>query len=416
MTFRDLFAPLLLLALGYPLRGQVPPSPSNPVPEGVDELFARARKLAFGGQRNEAIELCREALKRSPNYQDIRILLGRILAWDSRYDEGCMELQKVLRAQPDYLDGRVALVDLELWSDHPGAALALCDEGLALRPNQPLLLFRKARALKALGTYPEALQAAQAAVAADPEFYEARTLVENLGELTQRYKLALSYTYDRFDRIFDPWRLTALSLSHRFDAGSLIGRVNHASRFGGTGQQFEVDAYPRWGDGTYFYLNAGFSDAALFPHRRYGAEIYHNFPKGIEGSLGLRRLQFSASTVTIYTGSLSKYLGDWLFTLRPNYTPNSLGASKSGSIAVRRYLGDAENYLTFSLGTGVSPDQPNPDASILDLRSRKASLSAQGWLSRRFILSGGLAYEKQEISQGVERAQTTLNAGLEWRF
>ncbi|HJW73414.1 MAG TPA: YaiO family outer membrane beta-barrel protein [Geothrix sp.] len=416
MTSRDFIAPLLLLALAYPLQGQAPPAPSNPAPEGVDDLFARARKLAFSGKRLEAIGLCREALKRSPGYQDIRILLGRILAWESRYDEGREELQKVLRAQPDYLDGRVALVDLELWSDHPGTALNLCDEGLALRPAQPPLLFRKARALKAIGRYPEALQAAQAAVVADPDFYEARTLAENLVELTQRNKLGLSYTFDRFDRTFDPWRLTSLSLSHRFDAGSLIGRVNHTSRFGETGQQFEVDAYPRWGDGTYFYLNAGFSDATLFPHRRYGVEIFQNFPKGMEGSLGFRRLQFTASRVTIYTGSLSKYWGDWLFTLRPNYTPSSLGASRSGSIAVRRYLGDAENYLTFSLGTGVSPDQPNPDASILDLRSRKAGLSAQGWLSRRFILSGGLAYEKQEIGQGIERAQTTLNAGLEWRF
>ena len=52
----------------------------------------------------------------------------------------------------------------------------------------------------------------------------------------------------------------------------------------------------------------------------------------------------------------------------------------------------------------------------LPLRSRKASLAAQGWIHRRLILSGSLAYEKQELGQGVERAQTTFGAGLEWRF
>lgn len=406
MPIARIHGPVLLLTAGLALWGQ----------EGVDELFARARRLAFDGKRAEALELCRTALQRSPGYHDIRILMGRIHAWEGRYDEGRTELQQVLRAEPGHLDGRVALVDLELWSDHPRAALALCDEGLALHPAQALLLFRKARAQKALGNYPEALETAKQAQAANPGLYEARQLIENLAELSQRSKVSLTQTYDRFDRTFDPWQLTSLGATHRFDAGSLIARVNRASRFGDTGSQVEVDAYPRWKDGTYFYLNAGFSESGLFPHRRYGGEIYQSFARGIEGSLGFRHLRFSASTVTIYTGSLGKYWGDYLFTLRANATPSSIGSSQSGSASVRRYFGDGENHLTFSLGSGVSPDQPNPNAEILNLRSRKASLAAQGWIHRRLILSGSLAYEKQELGLGVERAQTTLGAGLEWRF
>lgn len=412
MAFRHL-APLTLALLGLPLGAQVATAPAL---EGVDELFAKARQLAFAGQRTKAIGLCRAALQRSPDYHDIRILIGRIHAWERRYDEGRVELQQVLRAQPEHLDGRVALVDLELWSEHPRAAVSLCDEGLALRPAQPLLLFRKARALKAVGDYPQALAAAKQALAADASLHEARQFIENLAELTQRSKLYLGETWDHFDRTFDPWHMETFSASHRFDGGSLIGRINHASRFGDIGNQLEVDAYPRWKDGTYFYLNAGFSEASIFPHRRYGAEIYHNFPKGIEGSLGLRHLRFAASNVTIYTGSLGKYWGDYLFSLRANATPSSIGSSQSGSVSARRYFGDGENHLTLSLGSGVSPDQANPNAEILNLRSRKASLAAQGWIHRRFILSGSLAYEKQELGAGLERAQTTIGAGLEWRF
>ena len=403
--------PLLLLTLAPCLWAQ-----AVPAPEGVDEMFGRARRLAFEGKRAEAIDLCRAALQRSPDYHDIRILIGRIHAWEGHYDAGRAELQQVLRAEPGHLDGRAALVDLELWSDHPRAALALTDEGLVLRPAQPLLLLRKARAQKALRTYPEALETAKQALAADPGLYDARQLIDNLAELCQRSKVSLSETRDHFDRTFDPWKMTSLSASYRFDAGSLIGRINRASRFGETGHQVEVDAYPRWKDGTYFYLNAGFSEASIFPHRRYGGEIYHNFPRGIEGSLGFRHLRFSASTVTIYTGSLGKYSGDYFFSLRANATPSSIGSSQSGSASVRRYFGDGENHLTLSLGSGVSPDQPNPSAEILNLRSRKASLAAQGWIHRRLILSGSLAYEKQEVGQGIERAQTTLGAGLEWRF
>ncbi len=196
--------------------------------EGVDELFTRARRLAFQGKRAEALDLCRIALQRSPDYHDIRILVGRIHTWEGRYEAGRVEFQRVLAADPGHLDGRIALTDLELWSDHPAAALTLCDQGLALKPGQAPLLLRKARAQKALGAYSAALQTARQALAAEPDLYEARQLIENLAELSQRSKVSLTHTYDRFDRTFDPWHLTALSLSHRFDAGSLIGRDAHA--------------------------------------------------------------------------------------------------------------------------------------------------------------------------------------------
>lgn len=411
---------LAALALVGPLAAALPRLQATPpaaLPaEGVDELFAQARRLAFDGQRAEAAGLCRRALERSPDYHDIRILLGRIHTWEGRYDEGRAEFRRVLARRPDYEDARVALADLELWSDHPQEALAVCDEGLAGRAPSAPILTRKARALKALGDYAAAQAAAKAALAADPGHHEARQLAENLAELVLRSKVGLSYTYDHFDQTFDPWRTVSLSGGHRFDWGSLIGRLNRASRFGDSGQQVEVDAYPRWKDGTYFYLSAGASGSPLFPHRRYGVEAYHNFPKGIEGSLGFRHLRFDTSTVTIYTGSIGKYWGDYLFTFRGNSTPSSIGASKSGSLSVRRYFGDSENHLSATVGTGVSPDQANPDQELLQLRSRKAGLTLQGWIHKRMILSGSMAYEKQGLRWDTERTQFTLGLGLEWRF
>ena len=83
MPLARIHQPAVLLAAGLALWGQ----------EGVDELFARARRHAFDGKRPEALELCRAALQRSPGYHDIRILMGRIHAWDGRYEEGRAELQ-----------------------------------------------------------------------------------------------------------------------------------------------------------------------------------------------------------------------------------------------------------------------------------------------------------------------------------
>ncbi|MCE1229287.1 MAG: YaiO family outer membrane beta-barrel protein [Firmicutes bacterium] len=379
-------------------------------------MFARARTLAFSGHREQALALCRQALERSPNYQEIRVFAARVLSWEKRYDEGRALLHETLRKEPDHLDARMALADLELWSDHPRAAVDVCEEGLRLHPQNMELWLRKARGLRDLERYEEALEAAKQVMHLDPDRHEARRLMEDITELARRNKLSFGFTYDRFDRTFDPWQLFTLQTSHRFNFGSLIARINRAQRFGDTGHQFEMDAYPRWGDGTYFYLNAGFSGDGIFPRQRYGAEIYRNFPGGIEGSLGLRNLRFSSSSVTIQTGSIGKYWRDYFFSLRLNHTPSSIGASNSGSFLVRRYFSDRDTYVGIVIGSGVSPDQPNPNSWIINLRSKRVGISGQGWVIPRLLLSGSVSYERQEIDTGVERGQTTLAAGVEWRF
>ena len=394
-----------------------PSAPAQaPATETVDEMLARAQALSREKRREEAREVCRQALLRSPGYHDLRILRARLFTWDGRYDEGRAELQTVLAQAPDHLDAREALIDLETWSDHPKEALAVCEAGLALRPQAAILHHRRARLLKSLGDVPAALESVRRALALDPDLQAARRLRDDLVELNQRSKVGIAYTYDHFDRTFDPWRTTSLALGHRFDAGTLIGRINHATRFGTAGDQVEVDAYPHLADGTYAYLNVGHSGDSIFPKLRWGAELYHNFPHGLEGSLGLRHLQFAATTVDIYTSSLGKYWGDWLFTLRANVTPGSLGASKSGSLAVRRYFGDPDAFLAFSVGSGVSPDQSNPDAAILDLRSKKASLGGQAVVARRYILSAGVAWERQALLDGTRRTQLSLSAGIDCKF
>lgn len=404
--------PALLLASGA---SPLLPAP-QPGQESVDSIYSRARKLASEGKRGEAREACLAALQRSPDYHDIRILLGRLYTWDGRYEEGRAAFHYVLQRQPDYLDAREALIDLEFWSDHPQAALQACDEGLALRPWSDVLLYRKARIQKSMGNLQGALASAQLALAANPGNAPVRRLLDDLAELNQRSKLSLNYTYDHFDRTFDPWRTWSFSATHRFAPGSVIARINRANRFGETGHQFELDAYPRLMDGTYFYLNAGYSGSTIFPRTRSGAEIYHNFSKGIEASLGFRHLQFPGSGVTIYTGSLGKYWGNYLFTFRANTTPSSVGASKSGSLSVRRYFSDADSYLTIIAGSGVSPDQPNANLEILNLRSRSIGISGQGLIDRRIILLGGLTYERQDLPYNTQRNQLTASAGLEFKF
>lgn len=386
-----------------------------PREEDSDALFARARSLPKE-RREEARELLRKGLKRSPDYHDLRIHLARLHAWDGQYEAARESLAYVLERAPRNLEAREVLIDVENWADRPHEALRVCQEGLALDPKSAQLHYRKARILKGLGDFEGGLSAVNAALLLDANHQPARLLRDDLKELTQRWKVSLDYTYDTFDKTFDPWKAASLSLGHRFGWGSMIARVNRAERYGDTGGQFELDAYPRIVEGTYAYLNAGFSSASLYPEFRAGGELYHNFSRGIEASLGFRYMDFSGSSVTIYTGSLGKYYGDYLFTLRANVTPSSIGSSLSGSFSVRYYLGDSDSYLSALVGSGVSPDQRQGYAEIVQLSSARVGVGAQKRFRHSIIAWVNLGVERQEYLKDEFRQQRSLTLGIEKRF
>lgn len=382
--------------------------------EDPDVLFQKARSLPKE-RREEARELCRKALEGHPDYDDVRIHLAKLYTWDDRYDEARKELRYILERRPGNEDAREAFLDVEVWSDHPHEALRLCDEGLALKGSAQLL-YRKAKILKSLGDVPGAYKAAQAALVLDPNHQPARLLRDDLDELLQRSKVSFGYSHETYSAVFTPWQMETVTLGHRFDQGTVLGRVNRASRFGAWGTQVEVDAYPRIVEGTYAYLNVGKSSDFLFPTTSCGAQLYHNFKGGWEGSLGFRYMDFTGSVVNIYVGTLGKYLGDAFYNLQLNVIPSAVGSSLSGSLSARWYLGDVDSYVNVSAGSGYSPDYIAWSAAVVNMRSSNVSVGGQKRLPKAWILSGGVAYEHQEYLPATFRAHWTYSAGVEKRF
>jgi YaiO family outer membrane protein len=115
-------------------------------------------------------------------------------------------------------------------------------------------------------------------------------------------------------------------------------------------QQFELNWYPHFAGRRYVYLDAAYSPhALLYPRTRYGLELFQSFGTGWEASLGYRRLNFAAAA-DIYTGSVSKYMGDWLFTLRDYRSAKTNSFQGTG----RRYFGGKGNYAGLRLGRGAT--------------------------------------------------------------
>jgi YaiO family outer membrane protein len=392
-----------------------PPAPAA-AEEDPDALFLRALKLSAKETREQARALCRRILVRSPDYHDVRIHLGRLHAWDGQYDAGREAIGYVLARQPGNVEAREALADLEWWAGRSVEAVKVCDDGLALQPRSVGLLYRKARLLMSTGNVAGALEAALAALEVDPDHQPSRRLRDDLKELAQRSRVGVEVTLDTFDRTFGPWWLVSVSATHRFDPGTVIVRFNRADRFATSGYQLELDAYPRFRDGTYAYLNLGGSVDSVFPAFRAGAEFYQSLPAGFEASAGARYLEFSASEVTIWTGSVSAYHGDWLFTIRPSVTPGAAGSALSGSLLVRYYLDDGDSFLSATARTGVSPDQATPTAELLRIRAHQAGLAVRKRIGHALVLSGGASLERQEIRAGEWRLHGTFTLGCERRF
>src|SRR6202042_3059228 len=84
-----------------------------------DELFKNARKAAFDlKDYDKAKQFAFRALKKSPDYAEIEIFLGRVYTWDKQYDSARYHFLKVLSSNPKNEEASIAYTDLEYWNDN----------------------------------------------------------------------------------------------------------------------------------------------------------------------------------------------------------------------------------------------------------------------------------------------------------
>ena len=107
---KDLLRLFLLIIFATVLRATSEPG---------DDLLGRARELATNHMRPEAIAMLKDHLREHPRMWMRGCYAGLILSWEGRYNEAREQLKRVLATHPDYDDALRALINLELWSEHP---------------------------------------------------------------------------------------------------------------------------------------------------------------------------------------------------------------------------------------------------------------------------------------------------------
>jgi YaiO family outer membrane protein len=387
----------------------------------AEELFQQARSLAIDKHDHPGARVCiNEALVLSPGDPDIRIFSGRLYAWDHQPDSARQAFERVLSEHPKYEDGYIAYADLEYWNDNNSHALALCSRGLDLHAGSTALLQRRAVILSAEHRYAESKAAADSALAADPKNTAVRALLARIREYTSANKIGVAYDHVYFDRQYnDPWELVSIDYSRRTRIGTVVGRLNYANRFRSGGVQGEVDAYPHLSKLFYAYVNFGYSgNEGIFPRYRAGASLYANLPYAFEADGGLRYLYFSDNT-WVYTFSVGKYYKSFWFNARTYLVPGGNAISQSFTLTGRWYTGGADDYFSFGVGTGISPDDRSNNQQLASPYSLKSHKIDAGWrksFGKLNIFYVNVQWLDQEYLPKTHGNQVDLGIGYQRRF
>jgi YaiO family outer membrane protein len=404
---------ILLLAFSAGTSGQALPVPQL----NLDDLFFQAQDLAFEQEGASARELCLQILEINPNYHDASILMARTLAWEQRYEEAAEILQEVIVKDPSNKAALLAMTDVQAWAGNFKEAIEYLDKVIVGDPTNPDLLFRKAQMLNELGEYQPTVLLLHQILDIDPTHRDAKILLSSIEVGRLKNFVGIGYRGDYFE-MANSWHLFYAEYGRRTNAfGTVISRVNVADRFGMTGLQFEADAYPTLGPGTYLYLNAGYSPHEnLFPIFRAGLELFQKLPSAWEVSAGLRLLNFAENDLLILTGSLSKYYKKYYFSFRPFYTlASNTPSSQSYFFTVRRYFSSPDHHLSITAGTGFSADDDALiGAEVYNLESNKVMLWYQQKATPQLIIRAGAGY--QHYKNGVWGNKYSVEAGVAYLF
>jgi YaiO family outer membrane protein len=350
--YRSFFLAVVVVVItGFSLCAQIVDDPESE--------YAKIRSLAFSGSYAEAEIAARALVKQYPGYGDARVLLGRILAWQGRYNEGAAVIDTLLAVDPGNSDALEAVRDIRRWSR---------DRSLQNTPSTDV---------------------------------------------------RAGYLFDTFSEPYDRlWQVFSLGAGHRFSFGPVVAMVNMGhispeliSDLPDNSVQFAVEAWPELTKTNYAYLAYAYCPGIWFPKHRVAMELWQSFPAGWALSAGANYYYFTRS-IYIGTVSLEKYLGNYWFSARSYFYFKDIGVTTSFYLSARRYFGTTD-YLQLTLGAGTAPDEPVDIISDLD---RQKAVSARliyfNQINSNWSFRLGVGYSREKYSDTGSRNRFEGNAGL----
>jgi YaiO family outer membrane protein len=131
---------------------------------------------------------------------------------------------------------------------------------------------------------------------------------------------------------------------------------------------------------------------------------------------GLRYLDFDTSDVTLYTGSIGKYKGNYYFALQPYFADRDEGdMSSTLTFLWRKYGATGDDYWGIRGAYGRVPEQDILLQDTIDLDSWNARIETQHRGGGSLIWRGFFGYRNQELRSDADRSSYIIGVGLKSR-
>ena len=176
-----------------------------------------------------------------------------------------------------------------------------------------------------------------------------------LGQAGAGWGGAAGHRVEAFEADREPWQESRVAVQRRFARGAASVEAGRVARGGAADPFVAADLYRDLGPG-YANVRVQLAPGAERTARAdVLAEGYAPLGGGWEGSLGARHLAFDGGAVSMGTGSLARYAGDWLVRGRVLVVPGratAVSATASARYLVRGVGGLTAPFVELVAGQG----------------------------------------------------------------
>ncbi|NML41095.1 tetratricopeptide repeat protein [Chitinophaga sp. G-6-1-13] len=299
------------------------------------------------------------------------------------------------------------------------SVLVYADKGLAVNANQPALLSQKANALEQLHRYADAALVAGQLRKLQPGEKKWQQYADHLNGYTYRNQVGVIHLQSVYSRDLAPASITSLQYLHRFQRGTVTGRLNYGTREAGNGIQLEAETYYTHNPRYYSYGLFGWSNSDVFPTIRAGYSLFRNFNKGWEGELGARYVK--SDTINTYSAvaSVGKYFGNYWVNLRGFFTSDEHQWYQAYTLTNRFYLNDQKDFIALIGNIGASPDDRSRNfqfGKVAGFTSTSLTAGFQKNIRGRATIGAYSTWTRQQIPQQSYLHQFDTYLLFLWNF
>ena len=373
----------------------------------IDQL-AQVKALNQAGKSKQALAQAKYYLSTHPKNTDLRLFVAKLYQEAKDYKTARIGLTSVLSEEPKNIDARLMLINIEINTKHYPQDLRLVKAGLKLFPKNPLFLKKQKDILNLM----HAKTRNKAQLSLKPERVEIKYL-NQIGVYQQQYYISSNHAV---------WDYSTLYYGRQTDKGLIFAKATYDNRLNKQGVQGEVEAYPIINPHIYLDLDFSYANQPnLFPDTAYGAEAYIS-SKLIDYSFGFKFNNVDKHhQFTIYSGSLSKNIGQHRILFRPYYFAPGLGPNSNLFILdFRRIIQDPFFYFGCIIGTGSSPDLANlTTVNFIKVQNKLINPYVNfPLLQERLIVNLGILAQNQIFNEPRHFIRNWLGGtiGLDWRF